>query len=409
LSALLSTSMPSQAQAQVRGQDQPQSETLPDSVVEAIPSSLLPPGDDTETPDKESSTFRDPADGKFDISTWLLNRRGFLPVPIIITDPALGRGGGLALTYFRRPSGAKVTRTTTDGRTQMVAPNRYTVGGLRTSNGSQAFFGGFSLHFKDDLWRYSGAVSKTSFNLGFYPPAELFPDQEINYNVDGLMSYQQVSRRLGSQQLYAGAQWVYMDVDLSFDNDSDKGYFDDKSLARKLSGLGLALKYDSRDNSFTPSSGWFANVSGTFFDEAVGSANNFQNYRARAYDYIPLGDVVIGARADLRWANGDVPFYRLPYVDMRGIGSARYQDTRATTLETEVRWNVDSRWALIGFLGAGRTWGRNNSFGDGQTAVSKGTGFRYLLASKLGMYAGLDYAWGPEDQTFYITVGSAWR
>ncbi|MEN5206570.1 hypothetical protein ABE493_00400 [Stenotrophomonas terrae] len=128
------------------------------------------------------------------------------------------------------------------------------------------------------------------------------------------------------------------------------------------------------------------------------------------YGYLPLGSsTVLGLRADLRWADGHVPFYRLPYIDMRGIGSARYQDRRAATVETELRWNLSQRWALVGFVGAGRTWGRHNTFRDGASQVSKGGGFRYLLVRQLGMYAGLDYAWGPEDETFYIQMGSAWR
>ena len=38
--------------------------------------------------------FRDPQDGKFDLSEWLLDRKGVLPVPLLITEPALGLGGG---------------------------------------------------------------------------------------------------------------------------------------------------------------------------------------------------------------------------------------------------------------------------------------------------------------------------
>lgn len=67
------------------------------------------------------------------------------------------------------------------------------------------------------------------------------------------------------------------------------------------------------------------------------------------------------------------------------------------------------RWALIGFLGAGRTWGRHASFADSPSQVSKGAGVRYLVARQLGMQVGFDYAWGPEDDTFYVQVGSAWR
>lgn len=42
-------------------------------------------------------------------------------------------------------------------------------------------------------------------------------------------------------------------------------------------------------------------------------------------------------------------------------------------------------------------------------AGMKGTGVRYLIARTLRLYVGADYAWGPEDETLYIQVGSAWR
>ncbi len=47
--------------------------------------------------------FLDPKDGMFDASKWVLdNAVGFMPVPIIITDPAVGAGGGAALLFFQR-------------------------------------------------------------------------------------------------------------------------------------------------------------------------------------------------------------------------------------------------------------------------------------------------------------------
>jgi hypothetical protein len=42
----------------------------------------------------------DPADGRFDTSGWLIDNSGFLPVPIIITEPAVGSGLGLAGVFF---------------------------------------------------------------------------------------------------------------------------------------------------------------------------------------------------------------------------------------------------------------------------------------------------------------------
>src|SRR5512139_1687709 len=45
--------------------------------------------------------FIDPEDGQVDLSDHLLKHRGLLPVPIIITEPALGYGGGLAALWFK--------------------------------------------------------------------------------------------------------------------------------------------------------------------------------------------------------------------------------------------------------------------------------------------------------------------
>jgi hypothetical protein len=95
---------------------------------------------------------------------------------------------------------------------------------------------------------------------------------------------------------------------------------------------------------------------------------------------------------------------------MRGIPAYRYQDENVGLVEGEVRWNATSRWAMVGFLGAGRTWGTGGTnFGDSGTIVSKGVGFRYLIARRLGIYMGADVARRPEQTAFYIQVGNAWR
>ncbi|MET0654248.1 MAG: BamA/TamA family outer membrane protein [Pseudoxanthomonas sp.] len=361
------------------------------------------------TRERKHAAFKDPQDGKFDISEWLLDRRGFLPVPIVITEPAVGYGGGVALAFFRKP---KVpARNTSDGKIHPIAPDIYGAAAMKTENGSEAAGVGASLHFAEDRWRYRGGAAKASFNLDFYTAGALLEPRRIGYNIDGLMSFQQVFRRLGEQDLYLGLSWIYMDLDTRLDLQSDRDFFTDKELSQRSSGLGVSLEYDTRDNPFTPSRGWLGMVDATFYDSAFGSDNKFQGYRGHAFGYLPMFEerLIVGGRIDARAVDGDVPFYRLPYIDLRGIPSARYQDRRVAMLETELRWNLTGRWALIGFLGAGRAWGKRDSFGDASSQVAKGAGFRYLLAKKLGLYSGLDYAWGPEDETFYIQIGSAWR
>lgn len=137
---------------------------------------------------------------------------------------------------------------------------------------------------------------------------------------------------------------------------------------------------------------------------------SFQSYRARSYGYWPLGEhLILGGRADLRLVSGEVPFYRLSYIDLRGIPSARYQDDNAGVLELELRWNFTRRWAVVGFAGVGKAWCDRASFSDASSAASKRLGARYFIARTLGMYVGADYAWGPQDETVIVQVGGAWH
>ena len=58
--------------------------------------------------------FIDPKDEKFDASNWLLKHRGFLPVPIIITEPAVGYGAGLNLLFFHQSMDEKIAQQQID-------------------------------------------------------------------------------------------------------------------------------------------------------------------------------------------------------------------------------------------------------------------------------------------------------
>jgi len=178
----------------------------------------------------------------------------------------------------------------------------------------------------------------------------------------------------------------------------------------RASGAGLSLEYDSRDNIFTPSRGVKADLEGTFYDPAIGSDTRFQTYRAHAFGWWPLNrSFVLAGRVDGRAATGDAPFYMLPFVDLRGVPIARLQDERVAVVETELRWNLTPRWALVGFVGDGRVWGFGRSFSEGTGTLAGGAGFRYQIARKLGLYVGLDFARSSVDQAVYIQVGNAWR
>lgn len=94
---------------------------------------------------------------------------------------------------------------------------------------------------------------------------------------------------------------------------------------------------------------------------------------------------------------------------MRGIAALRYQGENVIVAEIELRWDITYRWSLVGFIGAGWTVDSLGNLFDSGGKVAGGAGFRYLVVRRLGIWAGVDVARGPEETAIYLTVGSGWR
>lgn len=350
--------------------------------------------------------MRDPQDGRFDLSEWLLDRKGVLPVPLIITEPALGFGGGLVGLFFRESMRERGEKAKEGGRIE--PPDIYAAGAMRTDNGTQAAALGGMVSSEDGRYRWRGALVRPSVNLEFFGAGG--QGEGHRFNLEGLVSVQHGMMRMGESDTWLVARWNWFDLRNRFDPGVPGGVVGTFEGASRASGLGVSVETDTRDTIFTASRGYKAGLDLTFYDPAIGSDRRFQAYRAYGFGYWPLSkSLVLGARADARSTGGDVPFYLLPYVDLRGVPLLRLQDRNTALVETELRWNVDAKWALVGFVGAGRAWGTKTSFNEGTDTVTKGAGFRYEIARRLGMYVGVDWAWSTQDHGWYLQVGSAWR
>ena len=117
---------------------------------------------------------------------------------------------------------------------------------------------------------------------------------------------------------------------------------------------------------------------------------------------------VLGARAEFDGADGDIPFYAVPFIDLRGIPALRYQGENVLVGEVEARWAFHPRISAVGFLGIGKAADSVSDISDATSRVTQGIGIRYFVARKLGMHVGIDAAKGPEDTHYYLTMGSAW-
>ena len=356
--------------------------------------------------------FKDPEDGEFDASDYLLDHKGVLPIPVLITEPAVGYGGGLALMWFSESIREVAERAAASGA-RLAPPNIYGAMLAGTENGTKMGGAAARMTFDQGRWLYRGAGAAMNINLDFYGVGETLGRSgidKIGYNLKGAMLLQEANRRLGSSNHFLGARFLYMDIETRLDASLEDANLTPRELAKRTSQLGLRWLYDSRDNIFATRHGTDAAFDAMFSSPSIGSDNTFQTYRAHVFHYLqPTQGTVLAFRVDGRAARGDVPFYQLPFIDMRGIPAARYQDESTAILEAEARYYVTPRWIVLGFGGAGRAWGRRLAFDDADTQVTKGVGFRYLLARRLGLAAGIDVAWGPEKAAWYLSMGNSWR
>ncbi|MCP3866498.1 MAG: BamA/TamA family outer membrane protein [Gammaproteobacteria bacterium] len=373
--------------------------------------SLLVCGPSAVTAGAFFGKFIDPVNGKFDVSQWLAGRSGFLPIPLIISDPAVGYGGGLAVAFLHDPKDEESKAEDDPNAMLHLPPSVSFVAGAYTENDSWLLGGGHIASWKKDTIRYTGIVGYGDFNLRFYGVESSITPREVglNFNIQGFFLMQELIFRVKKSNFFVGGRYSFLSSDVKFKlQDQVPGVSDDQ-FDSSTGGLGLIVKYDSRDNIMSPSSGHYAKFEPVFYNRAFGGDFNYTKTKLSNYSYWPVSDVVLGLRLEGDFTSGDVPFYDAPYIEMRGVPALRHQGEDVVVAEVEARWDIDPRWSLVGFIGSGWAADSVSNIDNNDSIIAGGGGFRYLVARRYGMRMGLDIARGPDDTVIYLAVGSSWN
>jgi hypothetical protein len=355
---------------------------------------------------REGSLFVDPVDGWFDASKFLDSKVGFFPIVMPITEPAVGFGGAAALVFFDAPP--RVIQTPRGPRG--VWPNTTFVGGLATENGTWGGFGGHMHVWDDGRIRYLGAGGYVSANLDWFGEGNTGSGRSFGYNIEVWMLVQKLTFKLGDSDFFLGPTQRLLSTTTSFDNSANlPPDISGAQLESTVSGLGLSFAYDTRNSMFSPTKGTKTSLDWTQNGGAIGSDFNYAKVALESCNYFPLGGpFTLGFRGDAQYAGEDAPFFDLASIQLRGIQAGRYVDNVALTFEAELRWDVTSRWTVLGFGGLGWLASQISELGDLPSRGAGGFGFRYLVAREYDLRAGLDVAAGPEDTAVYVTIGTGW-
>lgn len=353
------------------------------------------------------------ADDGHDAEAGKVSKLRVLPVPIFITEPAIGRGFGASLMFIHRRQAERTPMVdlhvpdagvdVADGQRQ--PPNVTAVFGAVTDSDTWAAGAAHSASWRADDVRYLGLLMWSNVNASVY-----VGDRPVGFNSRAAFLLQNASFRVGSSGLFLGGKLkvnrsdTSLGLDLGDENPIELGL-------GTTTDVGLAFQgfFDSRDTTFTPSRGRFVSLNVWRHDTALGGDFAYWKTELKVLSFHRLAaGVFLGLRGQGAAVSGDPPFWGYPWITLRGIPAMRYQDARVISVETEVRWNVLARWAVVGFLGGGATDGDLAQFESQGLLGAGGVGVRYLFAADLGLWIGADIARGPEETVWYIQVGHAW-
>ena len=247
----------------------------------------------------------DPEDGRLDVSKFIDQAYGFVPIVMPITEPAVGYGAAGGLVFIDRPE--------QQGEAGFRRPNITAVGGLATENGTWGAMVGDMRYWLDDRLQTLAGFVYAPVNLDFYGIGDGFlRENPLSYSLTPTGGLLKAKYRLGEKsQWWAGLGYSFFSTEVKFNLPASVppgiapagGEF-------RTGGLTPSVSFDSRDNFFTPTSGIFAEASLSAFSKALGSDTEFQKAAFVAIGYVPLAPkLTLGLRSDVSASFGEAPFY----------------------------------------------------------------------------------------------------
>lgn len=345
--------------------------------------------------------FKDSIDGAFDVSHYLYDLHGLLPIITPITEPAVGYGAAGALLYFIPKEKSETNK--------FQMPDIVAGFGGLTEN-STWFAGGAYIGFwNQDRVRYRGILGYGDVYLKFYGIGDLPNNQPIEFNLNLSIFLQQVVVRLKESNFFIGGKYQLVNTNVLAFQDSNIPGLNPLDEQLVSSGVALITEFENFNNILSPSKGARVQLSYEQNLELIGSDRNYGRLTFFTFYYVPINSKwVAGFRVDSQLATGSPPFYALPYISLRGVPAMRYQGELTALIETEQSFNFTPRWSMVGFAGMGTAFDNVQEMNAGGLAWNAGTGFRYMIARMLGLKMGVDVARGPEDWAVYVVFGTSW-
>lgn len=290
--------------------------------------------------------------------------------------------------------------------------------GMYSTNGSWLVMANQEAFWGEDDNRAGFLVGGGKFNSDFYGTGDM-TSSGIAFPLGSAMFIVQPKylRRVW-HRLYVGARYrlLWNEAVLSAPDDGDPETppafvpIDSELLH---SGVGLLAEFDTRDNRFSPTRGFYAPLGSMFYSEAFGGDANFANMDLAVNYYHSWFQkrLILASRGYLNLATSDTPDHLKPAVgagpDLRGYAYGRYRDNLFMAAQAELRWYFWWKFGAVAFGGIGTTAAGLDRLGEGSVLPSYGIGLRFLAFEAQRLVVRVDYGRGDEDGQIYFSVSEA--
>lgn len=352
-----------------------------------------------------NSSLANPVDSIPTDSIQQVKRNRFYGFPVFFYTPETRFGaGGAGIYAFRFPSDSNNAR-----------PSRINFGFAVTQERQLLIYFPFQLFPKNGLYNMYGEIGWYRYNFFFFGTGNnQRADFRERYAVDFPRIRINILRRI-KPGLYAGIRWWFEDHQLSKFEPGQQliSGVVPGSRGGRVTGPGVVVNYDNRDNVFYPSKGVLLELAAQTFQKSLGSEYVYSRYLIDAATYRRITKtsiLAVNAIADINV--GEPPFFLMAAMGgtkrMRGFYEGRFRDKQLVLLQTEWRQKIWKRFGAVAFVGAGIVSDKLNHFGIANTRFTYGAGIRFTLDKKELINIRLDYGRGSLNSSgFYLTIGEA--
>jgi outer membrane protein assembly factor BamA len=349
----------------------------------------------------QNSKQKDKVNDKKDSVDSLFNKESktFVAIPIVNNNPTMKTGfGANAMFIFKL-----------NKKDKLSPPSMVSVVGFYTTNKSYVVVPVAKLFWRENKNRVTIAVGSVGVHYDNTYETDTGDVTLVYKEINNFFWLEYSHKIIG--KWYLGANYSGSKVNYKFNQGTDEEnefteeYFEQKGITDDfISSLGVSLTYDSRNYIYYPTKGFQVLIRPRFYQNWLGSANNYTSTEIKLNGYFSLrSNMVLAAMVYGGFSSGDVPFNGYQSYgrrgNLRGYPSGKYRGKYMATAQAEFRWRFYKRLGAVLFAGSGSIWGNDDNditFSNRNWLPGAGLGARFMISRVKKINLRLDYAIGVD-------------